>query len=64
MKKVFLLSSLTLLLAACQQASSIPEDATAGEIEMAKRMGISVEEFRNQTPEKHMKMMEALMQKE
>jgi len=64
MKKIFLLSSLSLLLAACQQASPVPDDATSGEIEMAKRMGMTVVELRNTTPEERGRLMQKLMKKE
>lgn len=37
---------------------------TEAEFEMASRMGITVKELRNQTPEEHMKMMQGMMKKE
>jgi suppressor of ftsI len=60
MKKVVLTFSL-LALAACSQVA-VPSDATDGEVTMAKMMGISVEELRNQTPEEHMQMMQKMME--
>lgn len=62
MKKVTLTFSL-LALVACSQVTT-PSDATEGEITMAKMMGISVEELKNQTPEEHMQMMQKMMEGE
>ena len=51
---------IALLLTGCLH-SGIPSDATEGEISMAKMMGITVKELRNQTPQEHMQMMMNMM---
>lgn len=62
-KVSILLFTLTAL-SACSSSSSMPSDATQGEVDMAEMMGITVEELRNQTPEEHMRMMQDMMQSE
>jgi len=58
MKHLTAVLTLLLFLTACQaQQSGPPADATEAEINMAERMGITVQEFRSQTPEEHMQMM-------
>lgn len=53
MKRLLLLS---IFLAACT-ANVAPNDPSKSEIDMAEKMGITVEELRSQTPEEHMEMM-------
>lgn len=59
MKRMFT-AGLCLTLAACS-AQGMPGDADQAEIDMARAMGVSVEELRNQTPEEHMEMMRRMM---
>ena len=63
-KLTFILITLTLLTACQTKQVGIPNDATEAEIQMAEIMGITVEEFRNQTPEQHMKTMQKVMDME
>ena len=63
MRKALILSLSFFFLVACgNQQAAVPQDASEGEIRMAEKMGITVQELRDMSHEEHMEAMRKLHQ--